>query len=119
MIGEKGMDNSKAHHAPLHPKDTPTQTYGCRQSNPDNCARNSQEGVCAFVRSDSICLYPPKSWPKLYKKLQEFIQEKTGSKVEKKNTTKKPAKRTKTISPKKKPQKKTSKKKPKKSAQKK
>ena len=27
--------------------------------------------VCAFVRSDNICLAPPASWPKQFQKLKQ------------------------------------------------
>jgi hypothetical protein len=33
---------------PLHELDPETQTYGCRQKNPDICGNNSLPGVCAF-----------------------------------------------------------------------
>ena len=36
--------------AALNKSDTETQTYGCRQNNPDICASNSIPGVCAFTR---------------------------------------------------------------------
>ena len=55
--------------APLNSQDSPCQTYGCRHQNPDNCASNSLENVCAFVRADNICKKPPQSWAKQYKKL--------------------------------------------------
>jgi len=58
-------------HAALKPKDTITQTDGCRHSNPGICANNSMQNICAFVRNDGICLKPPASWPKQYKKLKE------------------------------------------------
>ena len=32
--------------APLHEKDTETQTYGCRQRNPDICGNNMMPGIC-------------------------------------------------------------------------
>ncbi|MCP4197093.1 MAG: hypothetical protein GY762_08065 [Proteobacteria bacterium] len=65
------MDNSKARRAPLHLKDTLTQTFGCRHSNPDTCVKNAIPSICAFVREDEMCLSPPKSWPKQYKKLSD------------------------------------------------
>jgi len=58
-------------HAPLKPKDTATQTDGCRHTNPDICASHSLPAVCAFVRTDAMCLKPPASWPKQFKRLQE------------------------------------------------
>ncbi|MBN1189476.1 MAG: hypothetical protein JXA46_06980 [Dehalococcoidales bacterium] len=56
--------------APLRPGDTETQTVGCRYTNPDICAKHSLPAVCAFVRKDGICLSPPKSWAKQYKRLK-------------------------------------------------
>ena len=55
--------------APLHSQDSPCQTYGCRYRNPNNCASNSMENVCAFVTVDNICLKPPTGWAKQYEKL--------------------------------------------------
>jgi len=53
-------------HAPLKPKDSATQTEGCRHTNPDTCRNNFLPDFCAFVRSDGMCLKPPKSWPKQF-----------------------------------------------------
>ena len=55
--------------APLNSQDSPHQTYGCRHQNPNNCANNSMENVCAFVTADNICLKPPTGWPRQYEKL--------------------------------------------------
>jgi hypothetical protein len=63
--------NKNAFHAPLHPSDSEKQTYGCRHTNPIICGRHLLQGVCAFVRDDNICLAPPLSWPKQYKKLND------------------------------------------------
>jgi len=52
--------------APLHEKDTETQTYGCRQNNPDICAYNSLPGKCAFTTNDCICKTPSRAWKKQY-----------------------------------------------------
>lgn len=65
------MRNGQAFHAPLKPKDTETQTVGCRHTNPDICAKNRLPKVCAFVRGDGICLAPPQSWPKQFKVLRK------------------------------------------------
>jgi hypothetical protein len=65
------MRNDKAFHAPLHPLDTEKQTYGCRHTNPDICAKNQMLKVCAFARADKICLAPPQSWPKQFQKLKQ------------------------------------------------
>jgi hypothetical protein len=51
---------------PLHPEDNLQQTYGCRYYNPTICKYIELEGVCAFVRNDSVCAKPPKSWKKSY-----------------------------------------------------
>lgn len=58
-----------AFHSPLKPKDSELQTEGCRHTNPDICASNALPKVCAFARSDGMCVKPPKSWPKQYKAL--------------------------------------------------
>jgi hypothetical protein len=57
-----------AFHLPLHPLDTPTQSFGCRHTNPNVCGRNRLP-VCAFTRGDKICLAPPVSWKKLHARL--------------------------------------------------
>ncbi len=56
--------------APLNPQDTETQTYGCRQNNPDICANNSIPSVCAFTSGDCICKKPSRAWKKQYTKLK-------------------------------------------------
>ncbi len=64
------MKNTAQHHAPLHHDDTSTQTHGCRHTNPDICAKNMMQGICAFANTDGTCYSPPASWPKQYKKLK-------------------------------------------------
>jgi hypothetical protein len=64
------MQNENIFHAPLHPLDTENQTYGCRHTNPDICAKNGLPKVCALIRADKICYSPPKSWPKQFQKLK-------------------------------------------------
>ena len=64
------MRNAAAHHAPLHPLDTETQTVGCRHTQPDICAKNGLPKVCALVRPDKTCYAPPQSWPKQFQKLK-------------------------------------------------
>ena len=59
-----------AFHKPLDPKDTEKQTVGCRHTNPDICAKNQMPNKCAFVRPDGMCLAPPASWKKQFKKLK-------------------------------------------------
>ena len=61
--------------APLHPEDTKTQTYGCRQNNPDICANNMLPGVCAFASSDGLCKKPSRAWKKKYTELKENTHE--------------------------------------------
>ena len=63
------MNNKSVFHAPLNPQDTQSQTVGCRHTSPDICGKNSMANVCALVRSDGICLSPPRSWPKQFIKL--------------------------------------------------
>jgi hypothetical protein len=55
--------------APLHPQDSPHQTYRCRHQNPDNYGSNSMENVCAFVTANNICKKPPTTWAMQYKNL--------------------------------------------------
>jgi hypothetical protein len=57
-----------AFHLPLHPEDTPTQTFGCRHTRPTVCARNLLP-VCAFTRADTLCLAPPVTWKRQFMKL--------------------------------------------------
>ena len=57
--------------APLNELDTEMQTYGCRVSNPDICANNSVQGVCAFTSDDCICHKPSRAWKKQFNKLKE------------------------------------------------
>ena len=57
--------------APLNDGDTETQTKGCRANNPDICAFNLIESVCAFSSPDGICKHPSKAWKKQYQKLLE------------------------------------------------
>jgi hypothetical protein len=62
--------NAEPFHAPLHPLDTETQTFGCRQTNPSVCRNNRVPKVCAFVRRDHICLSPPRCWKRQFAKLK-------------------------------------------------
>ena len=56
--------------APLNEKDTETQTYGCRQNNPNICKWNGVPDVCAFESADHICKKPSRAWKKQYEKLK-------------------------------------------------
>lgn len=61
--------------APLNKGDSENQTYGCRANNPDICANNSLEGICAFETDDHICRKPSKAWKRNY--LQLVMEEQT------------------------------------------
>lgn len=61
--------------APLNPKDTEKQTYGCRATNPDICFNNSGP-CCAFVRADGICTCPSRAWKKQYYLLKAEMEKK-------------------------------------------
>ncbi|AQU03382.1 hypothetical protein B1774_04615 [Dehalococcoides mccartyi] len=52
--------------APLHELDSETQTFGCRQKNPDICGNNSLPGVCAFTTDECICRKPSRAWKRQY-----------------------------------------------------
>ena len=54
----------------LHDQDTESQTYGCRQNNPDVCGNNGRADICAFVRDDCIYQKPSRAWKKQYQKLK-------------------------------------------------
>jgi len=55
--------------APLNKEDTESQTYGCRQLNPDICKNCYINNICAFVSKDKICKRPSLKWKKQYKYL--------------------------------------------------
>ena len=55
--------------APLQEGDTAECTVGCRANNPDICANNSLDNVCAFASKDGICRKPSKAWRKQFLKL--------------------------------------------------
>lgn len=59
-------------HSPLNDKDSESQTFGCRHTNPDICGKNRMNNVCAFVRKDSVCTAPPASWKRQFGKLKEL-----------------------------------------------
>ena len=56
---------------PLNSEDTESQTLGCRANNPDICANNGIEGICAFASSDGICKKPSRAWKKKFAELKE------------------------------------------------
>jgi len=64
-------NQKNAFHNPLHPLDTDEQTHGCRHTNPPICGKRFLPSVCAFAREDNICLAPPQSWAKQYRKLKD------------------------------------------------
>jgi hypothetical protein len=55
---------------PLNEQDTATQTYGCRQNNPDICGSNGLPNICAFCRDDNMCQRPSRAWKKKYEELK-------------------------------------------------
>ena len=57
--------------APLNLNDSETQTYGCRQNNPNICKYNGIKDICAFVREDNTCMQPSRAWKKQYDKLKQ------------------------------------------------
>ena len=63
--------------APLNPKDTVKITVGCRRSNELSCGKNGIPNICAYARSDGMCMEPPKSWEKQFKmlKLRQILKE--------------------------------------------
>lgn len=69
MSGGRGAKQAQRFHEPLLPEDSEKQTVGCRHTNPDICAKNEMPAVCAFARADGMCLAPPSSWPKQFRKL--------------------------------------------------
>ena len=62
------------YNVPLNELDTETQTYGCRQNNPDICGSNGVPGICAFISDDGICKKPSCSWKKKYNELKDAEQ---------------------------------------------
>lgn len=60
-----------AFNAPLHPLDTETETFGCRQNNPDICGNNGIPDICAFASEDCVCRKPSRAWKKQFQKLKE------------------------------------------------
>lgn len=65
---KKELFNSKK---ALFDKDTESQTFGCRHTNPDICSNNSIPDVCAFTSKDCVCKRPQRSWKKMFKELKE------------------------------------------------
>ena len=69
MMSKKNL--RVAFSAPLHEMDTELQTYGCRANNPDICANNHLEGICAFSNETGICYRPSRAWKKQFARLKE------------------------------------------------
>ena len=61
--------------APLQPGDTADVTVGCRANNPDICANNGLEGICAFSSNDNIYKRPSRAWKKQYEVLRKEVTE--------------------------------------------
>jgi hypothetical protein len=57
---------------PLHSLDSESQTYGCRQTNPEICKFNSVPNICAFVTEDNVCRHPSRAWAKKYLELRSM-----------------------------------------------
>ena len=68
---------SSVFHAPLRPEDNEARTVGCRHTNPYICSKNDLSYVSAYLRLDGMCLAPPKSWPKQYRRLSEETDPRT------------------------------------------
>lgn len=67
--------HNRTYSGPLHEGDTLLQTVGCRHSKPQTCARSSLANVCAYVRADGMCVGPPESWPRQYRKFRVLPDE--------------------------------------------
>lgn len=59
----------RLHNRPLEYGETIERTNGCRRLNPHICRNHSTPDLCAFVRSDDICMSPPNSWKGVYSQL--------------------------------------------------
>lgn len=65
----KDSDLKVPFNAPLNTGDTEKTTAGCRANNPNICANNGLENICAFASDDGICRKPSRAWKKQYLKL--------------------------------------------------
>ena len=70
MTYEKKKEISVPFNNPIKEGDSHTQTWGCRQNNPNICANNSLPSICAFVTDDCICRKPSRAWKKQFNKLK-------------------------------------------------
>jgi len=59
--------------SPLKPEDNLLQTYGCRYHNPVMCKHIGQPKICAFTRSDNLCLNPPNTWKRHFLHLNDKL----------------------------------------------
>ena len=64
------MRQKNSPNEPLHHTDTENMTFGCRQTCPVNCSKNSTPDICAFVREDEMCLSPPTTWRRKFRELK-------------------------------------------------
>jgi hypothetical protein len=69
--------NRDAPNKPLHPRDTPLETFECRRAEPIYCKNYRLPKVCAWVRSDKMCLCPPVGWEKRFAVLKRKARRKT------------------------------------------
>ncbi len=63
--------------ASLDKRDTESQTYGCRHTNPEICKKNYLANICAFVRKDGVCKSPSAAWARQYQILVAMEGKKT------------------------------------------
>jgi hypothetical protein len=74
-VSREGPKQGRRFHEPLTVGDSRDVTVGCRHTNPGICAKHSLATVCAFARTDGLCLAPPARWPKQYEKLRKAVSE--------------------------------------------
>jgi hypothetical protein len=58
---------------PLEDGETLERTNGCRRLNPHICKNHSVPDICAFVRSDNVCMLPPNNWEGTYEQLSQKL----------------------------------------------
>lgn len=57
--------------ASLQAGDTAECTVGSRANNPDICANNGIDNVCALASKDGICRRPSRAWKKQFETLKK------------------------------------------------
>ena len=62
--------------APVQPGESESRTVGCRYKRSRDCPKNRMRNVCAFVREDGICLAPPVTWKRHWRKIVTASEEK-------------------------------------------